>query len=87
MESARRAGYSTNIDNELRRSSKMKTAILKNMEALFVAALVLAGMANYAAAKIPAAMGHKAAVATVDSTMHTVSVSAKRLTAEEKAAA
>ena len=62
----------------------MKTAILKNMEALFIASLVLAGMANFAAAKIPAVVGHKATVAVVDGNLHTVTVTAKRLSAEEK---
>lgn len=57
----------------------MKNAILKNMEALFVAALMVVGMANYAAAKIPAYHIKPVAAANVDGNMHTVVVAAKRL--------
>ena len=61
----------------------MKTLILKNMEALFIAALLLAGTTSFAAAKIPL---HKATVVQDDGNLHTVTVSAKRLSASEKAA-
>jgi|GEM_PF-2961714 len=57
----------------------MKNAILKNMEALFVAALVIAGTANFAAAKIPTFRAKPVVAASVDSNMHTVVVAAKRL--------
>lgn len=61
----------------------MKNLILKNMEALFIASLLIAGTTSFAAAKIP---HFKASTAQVDNKLHTVTVTAKRLTAEEKAA-
>jgi hypothetical protein len=59
----------------------MKNAILKNMEALFLASLVLIAGANFAAAKIPAQVKPAAAAASapVDGKLYTVVVSAKRL--------
>ena len=64
--------------------------VSKNMEAIFLAALVLAGATGYAGAAIPAHMqtatqatvGHK-----IESTQQkaVVKVTAKRLTAAEKA--
>ena len=61
----------------------MKNLILKNMEALFIASLLIAGTTSFAAAKIP---HFKAGTAQVDTNLHTVTVTAKRLTAAEKAA-
>lgn len=61
----------------------MKNAILKNMEALFIAALLIAGTTTFAAAKIPS---HKVEVTKVDGNLYTVTVNAKRLSAEAKAA-
>ncbi|MGZ3181201.1 MAG: hypothetical protein ACXU8N_02070 [Telluria sp.] len=58
----------------------MKNAILKNMEALFLASLVLIGFANYAAAKMPSHHASKPAIAAqADGNLYTVRVSAKRL--------
>lgn len=64
--------------------------VLKNMEAIFLAALVLAGMASYATAAIPAhlqpatrvTVGH---TAVAGRQMAVVTVTAKRLSAAEKA--
>ena len=68
--------------------------IAKNMEAIFVAVLVLAGITSYATAAVPKfhaalnpATTHSVTVATADTNaMPTVVVTAKRLTAEQKAA-
>lgn len=61
--------------------------IAKNMEAIFVAAIVVASATSFATAAVPA---HRSApVAAVKSEaapMPTVTVTAKRLTAAEKAA-
>ena len=48
-------------------------AILKNMEAIFIAAIVMAGAANFAVAAIPAA-----STAVVDNNVHVVKVVGKR---------
>ncbi|NHZ34255.1 hypothetical protein [Massilia rubra] len=62
--------------------------VRKNLEAVFLAATVMVTFAAYATADVPvratAAPAHAAAVA--DSTMTVVVVSAKRLSAAEKAA-
>ena len=64
--------------------------VLKNMEAIFLAVLVLAGVTSYASAAIPAHL-HAAARAGVGQTladgqhMAVVKVTAKRLSAAEKA--
>ena len=56
--------------------------IIKNMEAVFVAALLIAGFSTFATADVtPAAPAAKAAT---EAKVATVVVSAKRLTAEEK---
>lgn len=65
--------------------------IAKNMEAIFVAIIAVAAAASIATAAVPAFRTTPApAVATVASAdavvMHTVHVSAKRLSAEEKIA-
>jgi hypothetical protein len=66
--------------------------IAKNMEAIFVAALVVAGLTSYATAAVPkfhAALRPAAIVAVADTqtnAMPTVVIAAKRLTAEQKAA-
>jgi hypothetical protein len=64
--------------------------IAKNMEAIFVAALVVAGLTGYATAAVPkfhTALHPAAIVASADaSAMPTVVITAKRLSAEQKAA-
>ena len=56
--------------------------IIKNMEAVFVAALLIAGFSTFATADVtPAA---PAAQVATEAKVATVVVSAKRLTAEEK---
>jgi hypothetical protein len=65
--------------------------ILKNMEAIFISATIIAGATSFAQADAPKAVTvaapavvAKAALAT-EGKMAVVTVSAKRLTAEEKA--
>lgn len=61
--------------------------IVKNMEAIFVAAAVLGAATGYATASEPVIkVAATRAAATVDAKMPVVVVSAKRLTAAEKAA-
>ncbi|MYN19294.1 hypothetical protein GTP81_21350 [Rugamonas sp. FT107W] len=64
--------------------------IAKNMEAIFVAAIVVASATSFATAAVPAlhtAASVAAVAAKADtSKMQVVTVSAKRLTAAEKAA-
>ena len=65
--------------------------IAKNMEAIFVAIIAVAAATSLATAAVPKFRAAPAASATLVSsadqaTMHTVYVSAKRLSAEEKAA-
>jgi len=62
--------------------------IAKNMEAIFVAAVVVIGFTTFATAAVPAHHAAQAAVvAQADSSkMTVVTISAKRLTAAEKAA-
>lgn len=68
--------------------------IAKNMEAIFIAAIVVAGATTFATAAVPAtraatpvAAPTAAVVAKADaSTMQVVTVTAKRLSAAEKAA-
>ena len=63
-------------------------SIVKNMEVVFVAALVLAGFATYATATVTPAPASAAKVAAQISTgerVATVIVTTKRLTAGEKA--
>jgi hypothetical protein len=61
--------------------------ILKHMEAVFIAAAVLATAAGYATAGSPALQvaADTAIVARADTQMAVVTVSAKRLSAAEKA--
>jgi len=64
--------------------------VLKNMEAIFLATLVIAAATSYASAAIPAHLHHGARVSvgqtTVDGQqMAVVKVTAKRLSAAEKA--
>lgn len=56
--------------------------LIKNMEAVFVAVIVLAGIATYATAKVTPA---PAAQAATETKMATVVVRTKRLTAAQKA--
>lgn len=58
--------------------------LIKNMEAVFVAVVILAGVATYATAKVAPAPVPAAQAATVNK-MATVVVSTKRLTAAQKA--
>ena len=61
--------------------------IAKNMEAIFVAAIVVAGATTFATAAAPASAPTAALVAKADtSAMPVVTVTAKRLSAAEKAA-
>lgn len=62
--------------------------IAKNMEAIFVAALVIVGATSFATAAVPAPLHSKAAVAAKadNSQMPVVTITAKRLSAAEKAA-
>ncbi len=62
--------------------------IAKNMEAIFVAIIAIAAATGIATASVPKfRAAPAAAVASSDATvMHTVYVSARRLSAEEKAA-
>lgn len=61
--------------------------VLKNMEAIFLVAAVLAGVSTYASAAIPAARALHASQVSVegDSKIAVVKVTAKRMTAIEKA--
>ncbi len=62
--------------------------IAKNMEALFITALGLALFTSVATAAVPArhAVSHQADQVAAQSEMHVVTITAKRLTAAEKAA-
>jgi len=61
--------------------------VLKNFEAIFVAAVALATVTSYATATPPVLyVAADPIVAKADTTVPTVVVSAKRLTAAEKAA-
>lgn len=63
--------------------------IRKNAEAVFLAAAVCATFTAYATAHVPSARAVKAVAASplaADSNMQVVVVTAKRMTAEEKAA-
>ena len=64
--------------------------VLKNMEAIFLATLVLISATSYASAAIPAHLHHGARVSVEQTTvdgqqMSVVKVTAKRLSAEQKA--
>lgn len=60
--------------------------IVKNMEAVFVAVVIMAGVATYATAKVtPVPAPAPAAQTEAVSKMATVVVSTKRLTAAQKA--
>jgi hypothetical protein len=65
--------------------------VLKNMEAIFLATVALAGVTSYAAAAIPATIHtHPSARVSVEQTsvdgqpMQVITVTAKRLSAAEK---
>jgi hypothetical protein len=61
--------------------------IAKNMEAVFVATVILAGVATYATAKVnPVAVPAPAAKVATQERMVTIVVTTKRLTAAQKAA-
>lgn len=63
--------------------------IAKNMEAIFFAAIALVSVTGFATASADAPVSRAAAVsaAAPDATMHVVTVTGKRLSAAEKAAA
>lgn len=63
--------------------------VLKNMEAIFLVAVVLAGVSTYASAAIPEVRALHSAQVSVEgnSKMAVVKVTAKRLSAAEKARA
>jgi hypothetical protein len=97
MEGHGRSAYSTTMQSRSGSPNPQRTPmkendmnVLKNMEAIFLAALVLAGMASYATAAIPAHLqpatrvmvGH---TAVGGQQMAVVTVTAKRLSAAEKA--
>jgi hypothetical protein len=71
---------------ELTRRNIMNIA--KNMEAIFIAAVALAGAASIATAAVPAAPATivAAKAATAATAMPVVTITAKRLSAAEKAA-
>ena len=64
--------------------------VLKNMEAIFLVAVALAGVTSYAGAAIPAIHMHQGARVTVGQTaldgqqVQVITVTAKRLSAAEK---
>ncbi|UUZ47900.1 hypothetical protein LP420_33240 [Massilia sp. B-10] len=61
--------------------------IAKNMEAIFVVAIALVGVTSFATASSPVPAAPAPVVAAADSVpMHVVTVTAKRMTAAEKAA-
>ena len=60
--------------------------IAKNMEAIFVAAIVIASATSFATAAVSTPVIAVKAVKAEASAMQTVTVTAKRLTAAEKAA-
>jgi hypothetical protein len=60
--------------------------IAKNMEAIFVAAIVVISATSFATAAVPAAHAAPAAVKADAAKMQVVTITAKRLTAAEKAA-
>ena len=59
--------------------------LAKHMEAIAVITIALACLATYAVDAIPAARHRHAAVVTSDSAIPTVTITAKRLSAAEKA--
>jgi hypothetical protein len=61
--------------------------IAKNMEAIFLAAITLISVTSFATASAPQAAAQARATASTDVAMQVVTVSAKRLTPAEKAAA
>lgn len=61
--------------------------IAKNMEAIFVAAIALASVTGFATASRPVAATSAPAVSVQTEPMQVVTISARRLTAAEKAAA
>lgn len=60
--------------------------IAKNMEAIFFVAIAFIGATGFATASAPAAQPAKAAAVAFEGKMQVVTVSAKRLSAAEKAA-
>jgi hypothetical protein len=87
----RGSAYSSIIAGQTATPLNLKENIMniaKNMEAIFVAIVAIAAATSLATAAVPK---FRAAPATIhasadQATMHTVYVSAKRLSAEEKAA-
>jgi hypothetical protein len=81
-------GYSDSIEQSLARRNAMNIA--KHMEAVFVTALVFAGSLSYAVENLPEAraQAHAPAAhsAAIPANMPVVSIHAKRMSAEEKAA-
>jgi hypothetical protein len=79
-----RAGYSEHIENTFTPRSHIMN-IAKNMEAIFFVAIALISATSFATAGASAPAGATTAVAA-QGKMQVVTVSAKRLTAAEKAA-
>ena len=59
--------------------------IAKHMEAIAIVAITLACVASYAIASVPPAHAAQQATAKTDGASYTVTITAKRLTAAEKA--
>jgi hypothetical protein len=85
VERRKGAGYSEHIPHSLTRSQIMNIA--KNMEAIFLAAITLISVTSFATASAPQPVSSPAIYAPAESAMQVVTISAKRLTAAEKAAA
>jgi hypothetical protein len=88
MERRGRTGYSEHIENAVTHRSHIMN-IAKNMEAIFFAAIALVSVTGFATASADAPVSRAPAysAAAPEATMQVVTVSAKRLTAAEKAAA
>jgi hypothetical protein len=84
------AKQSVNKQSKTHPPKELKMNIAKNMEAIFVAAIVVASATTFATAAVPAARVAAPATAVVakadTAKMQVVTISAKRLTAAEKAA-
>ena len=61
--------------------------IAKNMEAIFFAAIALVSVTGFATASADASLSRAASVSAPEAKMQVVTISAKRLSAAEKAAA
>jgi hypothetical protein len=80
-------GYSEHIESRFTHRSHIMN-IAKNMEVIFFAAIALASVTGFASASAnaPVSRAPSYSAAAPQATMHVVTVSAKRMTAAEKAA-